>query len=185
MDIFVPVGGNTLLLSSTRYNAMADALPHLPRIESPVRIGDVDSYPRTPTRLDGAPVPEEDMLFPETPEYNASDVGFVNFWLTVGETETNSVNEKISFGVSGSIGAAGVQVDSKIGVGLGQGYSLQVGKSAMFSGSIPPIPDDSATPEDEFAVHRYAFKPIIYREHYQTPEGEEAGYYVMTYTVSK
>lgn len=185
MDVFVPVGGQTLLLSTTRYNAMAEAVPHLPVIDPPVRIGDVSSYPTQPTRFDGSPVPVEDMLFPETPVYNASDVGFVNFWLVVGESETNEVCEKTSIGVTGSIGAGGVSIDASLGVGFAQGYSVTVGQDAIFAGSVPPIPDDPATPEDEFSLFRYSFRPIIYREHYLTPAGEEAGYYVMSYNVGE
>jgi len=185
MDVFVPVGGQTLLLSTTRYNAMAEALPHLPVITPPVRIGDVDSYPRQPTRFDGSPVPTEDLLFPQTPSYNASDVGFVNFWLVVGEQETNEVCEKTSIGINGSIGGGGVTIDGSVSLGVAQGYSVTVGQDAIFAGAVPPIPDDPATPEDEFVMHRYSFKPIVYREHYTTPEGEDAGYYVMSYTAGE
>ena len=69
MDILVPVGGQTLLLSTKRYNAIAEVVPHLPVIEPPVRIGDVQSYPNQPMRLDGSPVPQDDLLFPETPVF--------------------------------------------------------------------------------------------------------------------
>lgn len=185
MDLFMPVGGQTLLLSTKRYNKMAESTPHLPVIPTPVRIGDVASYPPAPVRLDGSAVPAEDMLFPEIPSYQASDVGFVNFWLVVGESETNEVCEKTTIGISGSIGAAGVTIDGNLNVGVAQGYSLTVGTNAMFAGSIPPIPDDPATPEDEFAVHRYSFSPYVYREHYLTPEGEVSGYYVLSHTAAK
>ncbi|MBW2525324.1 MAG: hypothetical protein JRI23_14155 [Deltaproteobacteria bacterium] len=185
MDIFVPVGGQTLLLSTTRYNAMAEQVPHLPVITPPVRIGDVASYPGAPTRFDGTPVPTEDMLFPDAPAYNASDVGFVNFWLVMGEQESNEVAEKTTIGISGSIGGYGVQIDGNIGIGVAQGYSITVGQDAIFAGAVPPIPDDPSTPEDEFEIHRFSFKPIVYREQYLTPEGEEAGYYVLSYTVGQ
>lgn len=185
MDIYVPVGGKTMLMSSKRYNAMAEVIPHLPHIDPPMRIGDVESYPRTPTRFDGSSVPVEDLLFPEVPEFHASDVGFVKFWLAVAESETNSVTEKTSIGISGSIGGGGISIDSKISVGVAQGYSVTVGRDALFGGGIPPIPDDPSTPEDEFLMHRYSFRPIVYREHYQTPAGEDAGYYVLSYTVNK
>lgn len=185
MDIFVPVGGQTLLLSTKRYNAMAEIVPHLPVIEPPTRIGDVQSYPNQPTRLDGSPVPADDMLFPDTPVYNASDVGFVNFWLVVGETETNEVCEKTTIGITGSIGGGGVTIDGSLSLGVAQGYSVSVGTDAIFAGAVPPIPDDPATPEDEFLMHRYSFQPVVYREHYQTPEGEDAGYYVLSYAVGE
>ncbi|MBW2453956.1 MAG: VCBS repeat-containing protein, partial [Deltaproteobacteria bacterium] len=92
VDIYVPVGGQTQLWSSKRYNAMAEATGWaVPKIEIPIRVGDVSSYPNTLQTLEGAPIPTEDILFPFTPSYQISDVGFVSFWLSVGESETNSV----------------------------------------------------------------------------------------------
>ena len=52
-------------------------------------------------------------------------------------------------------------------------------------GGVPPVRDQASTPEDEYALHRYAFKPYVYREHYENAEGDEGGYYVVGYTSGK
>ena len=88
-------------------------------------------------------------------------------------------------GVNGSIGAGGVSVDSSINVGVAQGYSITAGKDVIFAGGIPPIPDDPETPEDEFKVHGYSFRPHVYRQHYTNSAGEDAAYYVMHYSVGQ
>lgn len=185
LDLYMPVGGQTTLWSSKRYNAMAEAAGDLPIIDVPITIGDVASYPSAIQTLDGQPVPEEDILFPNTPTYQASDVGFVSFWLVNGEDESNEVAEKTTIGVNGSIGAGGVSVDSSINVGVAQGYSITAGKDVIFAGGIPPIPDDPETPEDEFKVHGYSFRPHVYRQHYTNSAGEDAAYYVMHYSVGQ
>ena len=184
-DIYIPVGGQTTLWSTKRYNAMAEAAGDLPIMNVPVTIGDVSSYPETLQTLDGQPVPESDMLFPNLTTYQASDVGFVSFWMVAGEQETNEVAEKTTLGVTGSLGVGGVSVDAKVGVGVAQGYSITTGKDVVFAGGIPPIPDDPETPEDEFKVHGYSFTPVVYRHHYTDAVGEDAAYYVMTYAVGQ
>jgi hypothetical protein len=184
VDIYIPVGGQTQLWSSKRYNAVAKATGTLPIIEVPVRVGDPSSYPSSPTGTDGLPISEEDMLFPETPTYQASDVGFVNFWLVRGETETNEIAETTKLGATGSIGVAGVTVDTDVSVGVTQGYSLTVGRDTIFAGGVPPIPDNPETPEDEYAIHRYGFNPYVYRQHYTDSEGGDAAYYVMYFATS-
>jgi hypothetical protein len=183
VDIYIPVGGQTTSMSTKRYNAIAEATGDLPIINVPVRVGDVSSYPKTAQKLDGSPIPEEDILFPETPTYLVSDVGFVNFWLVNGESESNEVAQTITVGVGGSLGAGGLAVDVDTSVGVTQGYSVQVGTDTIFAGGVPPIPDNPDTPEDEYQVHRFAFAPVVYREYYENPAGEQAGYYVMHYAV--
>jgi hypothetical protein len=185
VDLFVPVGGQTVLWSTKRYNALARARGDLPIIEVPYRIGDLKSYPATPMTTDGQPIPAKDNLFPDVPVYQASDVGATGFWLSAGETETNEVAESIQLGVSGSLGAGGLEVELSAGVGFSKGYAISVGKEAMFNGSVPPLPDDTSTPEDEFELYRYSFVPQVYRHRYTDAAGEEAGYYVLTYAVSK
>jgi hypothetical protein len=182
-EIYIPVGGQTTSMSTKRYNAIAAATGTLPVINVPVRVGDVSSYPKTAQKLDGSPIPEEDMLFPDTPTYLTSDVGFVNFWLVSGETETNATAETITVGVGGSIGAGGLAVDVNASVGVTQGYAVTVGSDTIFAGGVPPIPDNPDTPEDEYQVHRFAFTPVVYREYYENAAGEQAGYYVMHYAV--
>jgi hypothetical protein len=184
VDIYIPVGGQTQLWSSKRYNAVAEATGTLPTIEVPIRAGDPSSYPSSPSTMDGQPIPADDMLFPEIPSYQASDVGFVNFWLVNGETETNEVAETTTLGVNGSIGVAGVTVDTDIHVGVRQGYSISVGRDTIFAGGVPPIPDDPETPEDEYAIHRYGFSPYVYRHHYTDRDGADGAYYVMHYATA-
>jgi hypothetical protein len=183
VDLFIPVGGQTTLWSTRRYNAMVEAVGGLPIIEPITQVGVVDSYPNQPLTLAGQPVPEEDKLFVDTPVYQVSDVGFVNFMLSAGESETNASTETTTIGIKGSFGAGGLTVDSDIGLGFAQGYSVRIGKSTLFMGGVPPIPDDPNTPEDEYKVHRYGFQPVVYREYYKNAAGEDAGFYVLTYAV--
>jgi hypothetical protein len=185
VDIFAPVGGQTQLWSSLRYNAMADAVGTLPKIEVPIRVGDEKSYPTTELSIDGWEIDPDDMVFPETPSYQVSDVGFVSFWLIAGETVTNEVAQKTTLGAKGSLGAGIVGFDTDVSVGVSQGYSVSVGNSTLFAGGIPPVPDDPNTPEDEFEVFRYSFHPYVYRQKYVDAFGEEAGYYVLHFSVSK
>ena len=63
----------------------------------------------------------------------------------------------------------------------GQGYSLAIGREALFGGGVPPVPDNPDTPEDDYMVHRFAFTPIVYRQPYIDAGGDESGYYVMYY----
>jgi hypothetical protein len=185
VDIYVPVGGQTQLWSSKRYNAMAEAVGDLPIIEIPIRVGDVTSYPDKVQALNGEPIAQEDMLFPETPDYQISDVGFVNYWLVVGETETNEVAEQTKLGWQTSFGIGGVEFDYEESAALETGYSISVGTETIFAGGVPPVPDDPETPEDEYEVHRYAFKPFVYKQHYTDAYGEDAAFYVMHFAVSR
>jgi len=185
LDVFVPVGGQTMLWSSKRYNAMAKSLGTLPVIEVPVRVGDMSSYPEQLQTIDGQPIPSQDLLFPNTPTFQSSDVGFVGFWLVNGQQESNAFAETTKLGVNGSLGVGGLSVDSELGIGVTQGYSITVGKDTIFAGGVPPIPDDPETPEDEYQLHRYSFTPTVYRQHYTDSAGEDAAYYVLTYAVGK
>jgi len=185
VDMYMPVGGQTQLWSSKRYNAMAAATGTLPEVLVPVRVGDETSYPNAPQTLDGQPIHPDDMLFPETPSYQLSDVGFVSFWLQSGEIVSNEVAESTTIGITGSFGGGVVEVNTDVSVGVTQGYSISVGKSTLFAGGIPPVPDDPNTPEDEYEVHRYSFQPFVYRQRYTDANGEEAGMYVMHFAVNK
>jgi hypothetical protein len=185
VDVFVPVGGQNQLWSSKRYNAMAEATGTYPIIDIPIRVGDTTSYPKTVQSLDGEPIAEDDFLFPKIPSYQISDVGFVNFWLVRGEAETNSVAETTTVGMNASFGAGGVTVDADVHVGVTQGYSVNVGHDNIFAGGVPPVPDDPATPEDEYEVHRYGFTPFVYRHHYADAAGEDSAFYVLHYAVDK
>jgi len=179
VDFYVPVGGQTQLWSTTRYNALADATAELPTITVPILVGNVNSYPTAPQTLDGQPIGQDELLFSDPPLIQSSDVGYVEYYMTNGDSETNSFTESTTLGIQSSLGAGGVSVDSSINLGFSQGYSIQVGKSSRFTGAIPPIPDDAATPEDEYLVHRYAFTPIIYRHHYEDQYGDPGAYIVI------
>jgi len=184
-DIYIPVGGQTQLWSSKRYNAMAKAVGTLPIINVPIRVGEPSSYPAELQTLEGNPIPQEDLLFLQTPSFQASDVGDVAFWLVSGQTETNAVAQSTTIGVSSSLGIGPASVDANIGLGVTQGYSITVGKDSIFGGGVPPIPDDPSTPEDEFLLNRYTFQPTVYRQHYTDSAGEDAAYYVMHFAAWK
>jgi len=183
VDIFVPVGGQTQMWSTTRYNAMARATG-MPVIEIPYRLGDVASYPTAPSTIEGTPVATEDLLFPELPLYQASELANVEFWLNAGESVTNEAVETTSLGTKASFGAAGIEVELSAEVGLSRGYSIAVGNEALFIGWIPPLPDDPETPEDEHELYQYGFSPLVYRQRYTDVAGQEAGYYVLGYSVA-
>ena len=89
-ELQVPVGGQTQLWSSTRYNALAEAIGTIPVIDIPVVVGDPTTYPTQPVSLSGEPIDAADMVFPPTPSFALSDVGYVGFWLVAGESDTNA-----------------------------------------------------------------------------------------------
>lgn len=183
--VVVPVGGQTTIWSTNRYNAMAEAVGGLPTINVTASLGDPSSYPSSPTRANGEPVAPEDMVFPEPPQYLTSDVGEVGWWLEVGESQSNATTLSTDIGVSSSINAGGFKFGAEVGVGLGSGYAVTIGSSAFFSGSVPPMPDDPDTPEDEYQTYAFSFSPVVYREPYTTASGQEASYYVLNYIVGQ
>ncbi|MDX2093551.1 MAG: VCBS repeat-containing protein [Kofleriaceae bacterium] len=186
MKLFVPVSGQTTVLSTPRYNALAAQVPGLPQITVPRRIGDLASYPSAPTKLDGTPVQPDEHVFPSRPTLRVSDVGTVGFSLSVAQSETNTVALKTSVSVSASLSAAGVQVGASLGAAWGKSHAITVGESSEFSGEIPPLPDDPSTQEDEYVTHGYSFSPYVYRQAYTDPVSNEAtGYYVIDYAVSR
>ncbi len=183
MDVFIPVGGQTQLWSSKRYNAMAKKSGRAPVIDVPIRVGDVSSYPNEMLTLGGQPVAEEDMVFTDVPDFQVSDVGYVSFRMKVGESESNSEATTTTVGAKTSFGLFGNGIDANFNLGVGQGYSVNVGAESFFSGGVPPIPDDPNTPEDEFLLNRYSFTPNIHRQKYVNHNDEEASYYVMYFAV--
>lgn len=183
--VLVPVAGQTTIWSTPRYNALAEARGDLPTIAITPRIGAPSTYPSTPTRLDGAPLSRDELVFPELPVLRVSDVGDAGFQLSVGSAETNAANRRIGLDVAGSVSAAGFKLGGSVGVSVGTGFAVTIGEEAQFAGGAPPIPDRPGTPEDEYQVHGYAYSPVVYREAYQDADGNDAGYYVLTYTVSR
>jgi hypothetical protein len=183
--LIVPTGGGVSLWSTTRYNAMAEAVGTLPVIDIPYTVGDIGSYPQSPEKIDGSSLSSDEMLFPNPEKYTVSDVGDTSWWNSVDESQTNSTNMGMDLGASASITVAGVSFGVSASYGWGEGYSLTVGQSAMFNGTLAPIPDDPSTPEDEYAQNRYSVTPYIYLQDYKTADGEDAAFYVMTYTAEQ
>jgi len=180
----VPVDGAVTLWSTNRYNAMAEALGTLPVIDIPYTLGEPETYPTAPEDLLGNPLSSDNTLFPDEQWYTVSDAGDVSFWRSVTQRESNSWDMSTDVGVFASGTAAGVTVGVGTSVGWGNGYSITLGSGAMFTGRIPSIPDDPNTPEDEWAHNRYSVNPIIYMQDYTDAAGEEASFYVQTYTVA-
>ena len=181
----VPVGGSTSVWSLSRYNALAEAVGNLPVIEIPYAVGKVSDYPENPQRLDGTPIPEEDMVFDEVKWYLSPDVGSVSFRGSIGEEEYYRESWDTSIGGSASVTVAGMKVGLGAEYGWGQGYHLSVGSGAFFSGSVAAVPDDPKTPEDEYEMYGFRFAPAVYRHWYQTETGDDAALYVMTYAAKR
>jgi hypothetical protein len=192
---FVPVGGETSLWSTNRYNALVDALAdgRLPKITIPSKLGSVSSYPSKPVTLDGQPIAKADNVFPKPPITRASDVGTVSFSLTSSDSTTNTDATAFSYGESagGSVSAnvhfvqLTAQATKDTNWGVDQSYSVTVGTSASFSGQISPVRDDPSTPANEAAVYGYSFQPLVYRHHFKDAKGKAGAFYVMTYTAGK
>jgi hypothetical protein len=183
--VVLPVGGTTTVWSSKRYNEMAERVGNLPIIEIPYLIGDPTSYPSGPQKADGSPIPADDFVFPEVPSLLVSDVTNVGFWLSVAEMETNEVATTTAIDIYGELGLGGFKFGATAGVGFGQSHAVSVGEEALFAGYVPPIFDDPKTPEDEYLEYAFAFAPFVYREHYTDVEGNDAGYYVMSFAVAR
>jgi len=181
----VPVGGSTSVWSLSRYNALAEALGSLPILEIPYAVGTVEDYPESPERLDGTPIPDEDMVFDQVRWYLAPDVGSVSYRASIGDEETYRESWSTSIGSSMGVTAAGIQVGMGVDYGWGQGYSLGVGSGAFFSGRISAVPDDPNTPEDEYEMYAFRFAPVVYRQWYNTESGDDAALYVMTYAAKR
>ncbi|MEZ4269872.1 MAG: hypothetical protein R3C68_00050 [Myxococcota bacterium] len=182
--VLLPVGGETGLWDLRRYNAMARALGNLPIIEAdPVRVGELNTYPHAPQLPNGQPIPQEDLISAATSSFVASDSGGTSWSVGLGLNQGTSTGVSVSVGTSASLGVVGFRYGESIGESEDNGYSINIGESTSFGGGIPAIPDKSSTPEDEFALNRYAFRPYVYVRHYQDAMGEDSSYYVITYAV--
>ncbi len=184
-EVMVPVGGQSQLWSTARYNAMARELGTIPEIHIPYVVGDMGSYPAVPTRHDGAPIDPADQLFVDPPRYQSSEIAEIEFWLLAGETATNESVASVEIGTQASFGAGIIEAELSAQAGLSQGYSISVGTEALFIGWVPSVPDNPSTPEDEGTMYSYAFTPYVYRHHYVDAAGQTAAYYAMTYTTSQ
>ena len=124
-------------------------------------------------------------MFPDPPNILVSDVGNAGFWLEMSEFEVDITTRRTNIDLTGHLGVGPFQFGAFLGSRWGKGYGVEVGELAFFAGSMPPIPDDPDTPEDEYLEFSYATLPFVYREHYQGAEGEDAGYYVVSYAVAE
>ena len=181
--MLLPVGGTTTVWSSKRYNAMAEAVGTLPHVEIPYVIGDLSSYPSGPQRADGSPIEEEDFVFPEVPNLLVSDAGNIGWWLSVNETMTNETSMTSGLEIRGELGLGPFKFGAGLGGNWGEAHSIRVGEAGLFGGTVPPVPDDPDTPEDEYLEYAYSFAPYVYREHYTDADGDDAAYYVMSFAV--
>ncbi len=182
--VLVPVGGQTTLWHSKRYNAMVDATGGtLPVVIVPHKVGDAMSYPTMPQTAEGEALAADDLLFSQPSTERVSDVGDIGWNLNRQEEQTNEVAAATTLDIEGAVTVGGFTLGGSAGAGVGQGYSVTVGSYAEFLGGVPPIPDDPATPEDEYATYAYSFTPLVYRKHYQDANGKDAAYYVLDYAV--
>ncbi|MEN0068141.1 MAG: VCBS repeat-containing protein, partial [Myxococcota bacterium] len=189
MLLNVPTGGGEALYSSARYNAMVDRLGSLPRFEIPYEVGNPDTYPQAPEKLDGYPLGPDDVVFPEPGTYEVSDIGDSSFSLSYTKTETTSTSTSRSVGINGGVSVGnkilGVDVGAGADWGWTDGYSVGVSEGAFFRGGTPPIPDDPSTPEDEFAVNKFRYQPWVYLQAWTNPFDEPASIVVLTYSVQR
>ena len=183
--VTVPVGGSTSVWSLARYNAMAEALGTLPILEVPYAVGNVDDYPSTPERIDGTPIPEEDMVFENPTWYTAPDVGSVSYRSQYSTDTSSATSFDTTIGTSAGVTAAGITVGLGAEYGWGEGYRLSLGTAAMFSGRVSAVPDNPDTPEDEYNLYAFRFAPVVYRHWYTNPMGDEAALFVMTYAAER
>ncbi len=180
--VTVPTGGDVTLMSTARYNALAQALGTIPVIDVPYTVGDVSTYPTEMEKIDGTELKKSELLFPDSPTYPVSDVGYVGWWNSVSESTTNSYDETYSLGVSANVTVSGIKVGASTEFGVGSGYSLRVGQSAEWGGGIPAVPDNPDTPEDEFDAYRYSVTPLVYLQEYEVDD-QNLAFWVQTYAV--
>lgn len=195
LTMFVPVGGETSVWSTARYNALSDAMAdgRLPKVAIIPRLGNVESYPTSPTTLDGKAIPDDDNVFPDTPVFRTSENASVSFNMSDGGNTTNSTSSSFSYGTSNGISASGqlgivsaqAQYSNDTSWSLDTSYSVTVDSSTSFSGSVSPVRDDPATPANESTLYAYSFKPYVYRHHFKDKKGTKGAFYALTYTVSQ
>jgi hypothetical protein len=182
MMMVVPVGGQTTVLSTPRYNSYAQTETQLPIIQVPTQIGNPKSYPQSPMKLDASPVQPDEQVFPQRPTLTVSDSATVAFSLSVSSSMVNTDAMSTAVSISSSLGALGVKFGATLGASWGQSFAVTIGNAASFSGAVPPIPDDPHTPEDEYQTHGFSYTPYVYRETYGTGD-DKSGYYVINYAV--
>jgi hypothetical protein len=181
--ITVPVDGGTAMLSTNRYNAMAEIVGDLPQMPVPYKVGDPTTYPTSMETIYGDPINEDDLVFPDLVWYEVSDVGYVGWFNQMAESSTESSTVGMDTGVSASVTVNGITVGAGFSVGWGNGYSVTRGETALFNGAIPPFVDDPATSADEYVDNFYRVAPITYMQEYTDAGGKQSKFYVSTYVV--
>ena len=161
--VAVPVGGSTGVWSLARYNAMAQALGTLPILEVPA-VGNVDDYPNTPERIDGTPIPAEDMVFEDPNWYTAPDEGS-SLRSQYSTDQATSANFDASIGTSAGVTAAGLQVGIGAEYGWGEGYRLSSVQQRCSLDVLQPYPTTPAH-RDEYNLYAFRFAPVVYRHWY-------------------
>lgn len=189
--MFVPIGGETSVWSTARYNALSDAMGdgRLPKVTITPRLGNVDSYPSTPTTLDGKPIPNDDNVFLETPVYRSSDSANVSFDMSISQSKSNSTSLSFNYGssnsISGGLSVVSVSQSKDSSWGLDTSYSVSVSNSTSFSGTVSAVRDDPSTPANESSLYAYSFRPYVYRHHFKDKSGKAGAFYALTYTVGQ
>lgn len=181
--VALPVGGSFSAWSSDRYNQVAETLGGLPIMEIPYEVGNPRSYPKGPQRADGSPIPQADVVFDSVPSLLVGDVGAVGWWLTREEVEATTEAVSHSWDVSGSLKLGPFKFGGGTGSTQTSGYTITASHQTIFGGSVPPILDDPATPEDEYLEYAFSFAPFVYVDHYTDANGQEAAYYVSSFAV--
>jgi hypothetical protein len=188
MSILVPVGGQSSVWSTRRYNALVDALggKTLPKIQIPYQLGQVASYPKGPLTLTGAPIDQSDMVFTDPPTFRVSETASTEFELSVEKEHTNEDWVYKGAGVSASLAALGVVASGSYDKLMGKGYAIAVSQRSAFGGTVPPMRNDPTTPEDELKLYGYSFTPLLYRQAFDLgDDGGQGSYFVLTYAVGK
>ena len=114
-----------------------------------------------------------------------SDSAHTDFSLSASEMTINATAATFSVGGSVGVGALGVDVGFSGGKAWGTSYDIAVGPGTSFSGGVEPIRNARDTPEDEFALNAYSFKPVVYRQRYTDANQRESAFYVLVYSVGR
>lgn len=186
VSIFLPIGPRTQVVGLRRYAALVKALPEeLPPINATFKLGDLSSYPKTPTTITGKPIPAGDIVFKNAPSLRASDSSDVMFRLATSVQESNTTATSYSSGVNVNFYSKFVSAGGEVTERRERSESIEIGATTAFMGRIPPIRDDASTPEDEYEEHAYSFTPVVYLQRYSRKDGGKAGFYVLTYTIGE
>ncbi len=180
--VSIPVGGGTTAWSSARYDAVIELREQGTPIDVPHTVGDPFSYPASPVDGEGLPLDEADLIFPLS-ELIVSDVAAASWKLEFTESMTQETSLGAGIEVSAGLNAPGFIFGVGAGVSTSTAYAVTAKAGVRFEGAVPPIPDDPATPEDEYAMWRYGFTPYFYQREMVSSEGEPVTVFVADYTV--